>query len=322
MKQVSVSQLKEKLLEFLKTYFDEKAAQDCVDLILYAELRAKSGQGLLKLMGTEPLQGVKAEKSIEINERTKLSALLSGNKNPSFYIAQKATDLCTKKAKEHGFGIVGANGIFSSTGALGFYTEKAANEGLIAYACARSPGATAPFGLSVPLFGTNPFSWSFPTQNEPVVFDMATSAITFYELVLAKMRGEKIPDNLAVNKDGNITNDPAEAMEGGILPFDKGYKGSALSMMVEVLSGPLVGASFCDYETFDKDWGFFILAFDPNLMIDSDYFKENASELINIIRQSGGVVPGDNGRKAQKEIERNGFIQIENEVAELLGLVA
>jgi LDH2 family malate/lactate/ureidoglycolate dehydrogenase len=93
-------------------------------------------------------------------------------------------------------------------------------------------------------------------------------------------------------------------------------------MMVEVLSGPLVGASFCDYETFDKDWGFFILAFDPNLMVDSDYFKENASELANIIRQNGGVVPGDNGRKAQKEIERNGFVEIEDEVAEFFWVAA
>lgn len=320
MNRVSISELREKLLVFLRGYFSEAAAQDCIDVILYAELRAKSGQGLLKLLGTEPLQSIKAESPILMEERTKLSAILSGNKNPSFHIAQKATNICIQKAKEYGFGVVGANGIFSSTGALGFYTEKAANAGLIAYACARSPGATTPFGLSVPLFGTNPFSWAFPTTNEPVVFDMATSAITFYELVLAKIRGEKIPDNLAVDKDGHITTDPDLAMEGGILPFDKGYKGSALSMMVEVLSGPLVGASFCDYKTFDKDWGFFILAFDPNLLIEPSAFKEGSEELVNIIRTNGGAVPGDNGRKAQKKAEQDGFVEIEEEVARLLGI--
>ena len=141
MNRVSISELREKLLVFLRGYFSEAAAQDCIDVILYAELRAKSGQGLLKLLGTEPLQSIKAESPILMEERTKLSAILSGNKNPSFHIAQKATNICIQKAKEYGFGVVGANGIFSSTGALGFYTEKAANAGLIAYACARSPGA-------------------------------------------------------------------------------------------------------------------------------------------------------------------------------------
>lgn len=320
MKQISILELEQKTLEFLKAYFDEEAAQSCVDVILYAELRGKSPQGLLKLLGTEPLQGVKAEKPFEIHERTKLSALIAGNKNPSFHIAQKATDICIEKAKENGFGIVGANGIFSSTGTLGYYSEKAANQGLVTYTCARSPGATAPFDLSLPLFGTNPFSWAFPTENDPVVFDMATSAITFYELVLAKMRGENIPDNVAVDSAGNITTNPAAAMEGGILPFDKGYKGSALSMMVEVLSGPLVNASFCDYETFDKDWGFFVMAFDPDLLVDPEVFKKNSEELVNIIRKNGGIIPGDNGRKTQEKIENNDFIEIQDEVAELLGV--
>ncbi|MCI5060276.1 MAG: Ldh family oxidoreductase [Alphaproteobacteria bacterium] len=320
MKQVEIHILKEKLFNFLMQYFDEKAVQDCVDVILYAELCNKTGQGLLKLLGTEPLQGIKPEKSVEIFERTKLSALISGNKNPSFHIAQTAMRLCIDKAKEYGFGIVGANGIFSSTGALGFYAEKAAQEGLIAYACARSPGATAPFGLSAPLFGTNPFSWAFPTLEEPVVFDMATSAITFYELVLAKMAGKKIPEDVAIDREGEITTDPSEAMKGGILPFDKGYKGSALSMMVETLSGPLVGASYCDYETFDKDWGFLVFAFDPELLIDAQKFRKEADNLVTIIRQNGGVVPGDNSRQYEKAARHSGNITVEKSAAELLGL--
>ncbi len=287
---------------------------------MYAEHRNKVGQGLLKLMGTEPLQAVKPDLAWQIDEKTKLSALIHGNKNPSFHVAQVATRLCLEKALEHGFGIIGVNGIYSSTGALGYYVEKLANSGLIAFACARSPGAVSPFGLHVPLFGTNPFAWAFPTLQEPVVFDMATSAITYYELVLAKMRGERIPPDVAVDKLGQLTDDPAAAMTGGILPFDKGYKGSALSMMVEVLSGPLVNAAFCDYKSFDKDWGFLIFAFSPSLLTDSDQFKAAASDLTSIIRDHGAVVPGDNGRLFEKKIHVEGLMNVDDEIAELLML--
>lgn len=320
MKKISLPILKEHLTSFLSKYFDENAVQDCVDVILYAELHNKDGQGLLKLTGTEPLQAVKPKKPIEIEEPTKLSALISGHQNPSFHVAKTATDICIQKAKEHGFGIVGANGIYSSTGALGFYTEKAANQGLITYACARSPGAVAPFGLNVPLFGTNPFSWSFPTQGKPVVFDMATSAITFYELVLAKMRGQEIPNGLAIDKDGQITTNPTEAMEGGILPFDKGYKGSALAMMVELLSGPLVGSSYCDYKTFDQDWGFFILSFRPDLLVELDTFKKYSTDLVNIIRDNGAKVPGDNGHHFATEVLNKDYIEIEDQIVDLLSI--
>lgn len=318
MKRVSLGDLQIKTQSFLEKYFPKEVAQDCAEVILYAELRNKNGQGLLKLMGTEPLQNVIADKPIDFNHRTPLSALISGNKNPSFHIAQTATRLCIEKAKTHGFGIVGANGIYSSTGALGFYAEKVAQEGLIAFCCARSPGSMAPFGLSVPLFGTNPFAWAFPTAKQPVVFDMATSAITFYELVLAKLRGEKIPADVAVNKLGQLTDDPAEAMDGGILPFDKGYKGSSLSMMVEVFSGPLVNASYCDYETFDKDWGFLIFAIDPNLLVDKESFIRESSDIVNIIHSHGAKVPGDNGRDFEKKLKEQGFFELDDEIAELI----
>jgi L-2-hydroxycarboxylate dehydrogenase (NAD+) len=320
MKKVSIELLEEKLLSFLKGFFSASEAKDCKDAILYAELRHKTGQGLLKLMGTEPLQGIKATAPLSIDHRTKISALITGSKNPSFSIAQTATRICLEKVSENGFGIVGANGIFSSTGALGFYAEQIAAKGYIGFCCARSPGATAPFGLSIPLFGTNPFAWSFPTKDHPVTFDMATSAITFYELVLAKMRGEKIPSGVAVDKNGLMTQDPTEAMAGGILPFDKSYKGSSLSMVVELLSGPLVGASFCDYETFDKDWGFLIFAIDPHVLVDRSSFIDNATQLVDIIRKNGGIVPGDNGREHELKCRQTGILDIDDEIAELLSI--
>ncbi|MFZ2619971.1 MAG: Ldh family oxidoreductase [Alphaproteobacteria bacterium] len=320
MKKIETAILKQKLNAFLQKFFEADVAQACADVILYAELRAKGDQGLPKLLGDAALQNVKAKQEIEIQEKSKLSVHIQGHGNPSFYVAQMATQQAIARAQQHGFGIVGANGIFSSTGVLGYYAELMANQGLIGFCCARSPGSVVPFDLTVPLFGTNPLAWGIPTTKEPIVFDMATAAITWYKLVVAKMRGEKIPAGVAIDKFGELTQDPAAAMGGGILPFDKGYKGSGLGMMVELLSGPLVGAAYCDYETFDKDWGFLVMAIDPAILVDAQTFKEQCTDMVNIIHSHGAKIPGENGRAYEEKIRTQGYLEVDDEIAELLQL--
>ena len=326
MKKVSYPQLESALLVFLNKFYDLEISKSIAEVILWAERHNKEGQGLLKLVGTEPLQNIKAAGPLSVIERTPVSAVINGNKQPSFFVAQRAVNIAIEKGKSHGFALVGANNIFSSVGALGFYAERMAAENLIGFIMARSPGSTAPFNLRVPAFGTNPFAAGFPAD-PPIVFDMATSAITWYELVLAKMRKQEIHLGVAIDEKGEITTDPSKVMNGGaILPFDKSYKGSSLSLMVELMSGPLVGSSYCDFKTFDKDWGVFILCFNPNLLIDTEEFKKSATDLYNTLRQqktlTGNPVrlPEDSGRAFEQKIFKEKFIDIENEIAKLLAL--
>lgn len=327
MKTVSYNAAAKSLNTFLNEHFDTGVTSKVAEVILWAERHGIDGQGFLKLAGSEPLQSIKSSTPIEIENRSPVSAHIKGNKQPSFYVAQVATDLAIDKAKASGIAVVGANGIFSSTGALGFYAEKIASAGLVGLVMARSPGAIAAFGTKTQLFGTNPLAVSFPTNGDPLVFDMATAAITWYELVLAKMRGEKIPEGVAINSNGELTTDPAAAMDGGILPFDKSYKGSGLAMAVELFSGPLVGASYCDFETYDKDWGLFVLAFKPDLLVDAAQFKSGVSDMINIIRAQDKAdgngkarLPGDRGRAHAAKVLANDTLDVENEIAALLGL--
>jgi len=325
MRQISLIDLKSKLIRFLKGYFSDAAAEGSAEVIIWAELHDKKDQGLLKLLGTEPLQNVKPDGDMKVTDRSPVSSIIEANRQPSFHVARAATDIAIEKALKHGFSVVGANGIFSSTGALGYYVERMARSGLIGMAMARSPGAMAPFDSMTPLFGTNPLAIAFPTEEDPIVFDMATSAITWYELVLAKMRGESIPPDVAIDREGKMTRDPEQAMEGALLPFDKSYKGSGLGMVVELMSGPLVGSAYCDYQTFDKDWGFFALCFRPDLLVDLDEFRHHASELRRIVKSQPCLngekplrFPGDVGNAFAAEILKRGYLEIEEEAAILL----
>lgn len=199
-------------------------------------------------------------------------------------------------------------------------------ENLIGIVCSRSPASTTGFDSIDPLFGTNPIGFGFPTENEPLVFDMATSAMTFSGLVLAKARGEEIPNDMAVDKDGKPTNDPSAAMDGAILPFDRGHKGAGLGMMVEMLAGPLVSSAWVDNKTFTEEWGSLFIAIDPNLLVDTDVFKKNASDLIAKVkgsRKKEGAdeirLPGERAAESRKEAESSGVVEVEDAIMKELG---
>ena len=243
--------------------------------------------------------------------------MINGNLSPGIVVLKQATELAIKKAKEHGFGIVGTNNTNTSTGAIGYYAKMAANEGLIGIAFAGSPELIAMYGSSQPIFGTNPIAVAIPSKKEPVVLDMATAAIPFYGLVEAKTAGKKIPKGLAYDKEGNETTDPAKALDGAVTAFG-GHKGAGLAMMIEVLTGPLVKASFATVGDVANNWGNLILAIDPDLLTDRETFKKEVSlmiEKVKATRKLPGIdevlIPGERGDKLTKKYISSGKMEIE-----------
>jgi L-2-hydroxycarboxylate dehydrogenase (NAD+) len=218
---ISIEELHQKIRATLSQNFTQEEAQKVADYFVWAEMSGNKTQGIVKMLGTEPIQNIKPQHEMRAERDTKLSQLINAGAYPAPLAAQLATEVVISKAKEHGFAIVGVHNTFSSNGAQAYYAEQIAQADLIGIVASSSPAAVAPFDSIDPLFGTNPIGFSFPTNGEPMVFDMATSAMTFYGLVLAKTKGESIPANIAIDKDGNPTTDPAAAMDGAILPFDR-----------------------------------------------------------------------------------------------------
>ncbi len=325
---IAITELREKILSTLSSGFDEEKSSRIADYLVWAEMSGIKTQGIIKMTGTEPLQDIKPVQDITIERDTKLSQLINAGAYPAPLVSQQATDTVIQKAKEHGFAIVGVHNTFSSNGAQAYYAERIAKEDLIGIVMARSPGSTAPFDSIDPLFGTNPIGFSFPTNSDPLVFDMATSAMTFYGLILAKAKVEKIPDNMAIDSEGLPTNDPVAAMSGAILPFDRAYKGSGMGMVVEIMSGPLAASAYCDCETFDKEWGSTFIAIDPNLLVDIEQFKANTSDLISKVKSSRKKpganemrLPGERATASYKEAEASGFVDVDDEILEQLKYV-
>jgi LDH2 family malate/lactate/ureidoglycolate dehydrogenase len=322
---IKVDELREKIEALLQRGFSAEEATTIADYIVWAEMTDNKTQGIIKLTGDEPLQNIKPDGKVEIERDTKLSRLINGNKNPAPLVASIATDVVIEKAKAHGFAIVGARNTFSSNGAQGYYAEKIARDDLIGIVMSRSPGSVAVFGSVDPLLGTNPIGVSFPTLDKPLVFDAATSAMTFYGAIIADIKGEKLPDGMAIDENGNPTTDPKLVVsgKGAILPFDGSYKGAGFGMIVELMTGPLINSAYLDYQTFDKEWGSTFIAIDPELLTNIDEFKRKVSDFISIIKSSRKNphaesirLPGEKAQKQYAEALKTGEVDVDEKVFE------
>jgi LDH2 family malate/lactate/ureidoglycolate dehydrogenase len=131
----------------------------------------------------------------------------------------------------------------SHHGATGCYTIAAARAGYAALGCTNADPAVAPHGGIKAFFGTNPISFAAPLPGEaPLVLDMATSSIPMNRVLLRRDTGTKLPPDVAVDAAGEPTIDPHAATT--LVPLGGaawGYKGAGLSVMVELLCGPMTG---------------------------------------------------------------------------------
>jgi delta1-piperideine-2-carboxylate reductase len=186
--------------------------------------------------------------------------------------------------------------------------EPFAQEGLVALSVVNSMTCVVPHDAQKPLFGTNPIAFAAPrADGQPIVFDMATSAIAHGDVQIAAREGRMLPPGMGVDRNGEPTEDPKAILDGGaLLPFG-GYKGSALSMMVELLSAALTGGHFSFEFDMSKSpgaqtpWtGQVIIVIDPDKG-SGQAFAERSEELV---RQMHGVgqqrMPGDR-RYLQRE---------------------
>jgi LDH2 family malate/lactate/ureidoglycolate dehydrogenase len=154
----------------------------------------------------------------------------------------RAMEMAIAKAKTAGVCAVGVRNS-NHCGALGFYTELATKANMAALAMTNSTPLMAPWGGTTLSIGTNPISFGVPAEGEPVILDMATSATARGKVFLAAQKGYKLPDGVALTKDGEPTTDPKEALEGILLPVG-GPKGYGLSLIIDIMAGIMTGSNF------------------------------------------------------------------------------
>lgn len=180
----------------------------------------------------------KAEPTLHLDDGP--VGIVDGQKGFGQLAARTAVDAGMAKARTFGVGVVGIRNGYH-IGRVGQYALRGAEQGFVVIAFANASAQVAPFGSSERIFGTNPFCCAAPRKNgEPIVVDAASSLGTVGEVELAKAMGRALPEGILIDEEGQSTNDPNQFGKGALLPIGK-HKGSALSLMVEILAGVLTG---------------------------------------------------------------------------------
>ncbi len=199
--------------------------------------------------------------------------------------------------------------------ALWVETAAIAEHGIVAIAMTSAKPMVAPAGGTKPLFGTNPVSFAWPRRDaEPMVFDMATAAMARGEIQVAAREGHSVPEGAGVDKDGNPTTDPAAILEGAQLAFG-GTKGALLSLMVELMAGPLIGQPFSvEQKEIDNadggpaTGGEFLIAIDPaKLAGGNDALAHSEKLFAALLAQEGTRLAGARRYEKRPENEANGI---------------
>lgn len=206
-----------------------------------------------------------------------------------------------EKARRLGIAALAINHCYHFS-ALWPEVEDVAAEGLAALAMLPSHSYVAPAGGTKPVFGTNPLAFAWPRgTSHPYVFDFATSVAARGEIELHRRAGKPLPEGWAIDREGLPTTDPDAALAGAMLPFG-GHKGSALSTMIELLAGPLIGDllsmdALAHAEGVDATpyHGELVIAFDPGRfgLGNPDDNARRAETLFDAIQAQGARLPSE-----------------------------
>lgn len=203
-------------------------------------------------------------------------------------------------------------------GTAAFYTQRAAEDDCIGLAMTNVGSDVVPFDGTEPYLGTNPMSFAIPTGSSyPITVDMATSVVAMGKIDhIAKETGEPIPDDWAVDVDGEPTTDPHAV--AALRPM-AGPKGYGLGLVVDVLCGLLSGMGPSPtvgplYDEFDRPMrlGHFVGAIDVGRFRDVEAFKSDVDGVIEDLKAIGArtqeevMLPGEIEANTRERREREG----------------
>ena len=123
----------------------------------------------------------------------------------------------------------------------GTYGWRAAKAGFAYIAWSNTIANMPAWGAKDPRLGNNPLIIAVPYKDEAIVLDMAMSQYSFGALEIKKQNHQLLPLPGGYDRHGNLTTDPSAIMESW-RPLPIGYwKGSGLSLLLDILATLLSG---------------------------------------------------------------------------------
>lgn len=250
----------------------------------------------------------------EVSRRYNATAVIDGNWGFGQPAAQMAVDIASRGVKENGVAAV-VVGNCNHVGRLGEYVTALADQGLVGLCFCNAEPVVAPFGGSGRALGTNPFAWAAPAGTRgPVVADFSTAAVAEGKLRLAATEGQQVADGLIVDSEGRPSNDPGDFYAGGALLTFGGHKGSAMSILIEMVGGLLTGMGTACSPSYPGGNGTVMVAMDVGAFGDAKSYADDAEQFCEqlVMLGRGGakgpvLLPGEIEAQSMRERRRLGI---------------
>ncbi|CFR20427.1 3-dehydro-L-gulonate 2-dehydrogenase [Yersinia frederiksenii] len=212
----------------------------------------------------------------------------------------------------------------------GAYGWQAAEKGYIGICWTNAIAVMPPWGAKECRIGTNPLIIAIPGETITMV-DMSMSMFSYGMLEVNRLAGNTLPVDGGFDNDGNLTRDPAIIEENRrILPM--GYwKGSGLSIVLDMMATLLSGGLSVAEVSEDKSDEFCIsqvfMAIDVDRLIDGKTRDEKLKRICDYVIQAERDnpevairLPGHKFPRIKAENQRDGIPVNETVWAKILAL--
>jgi LDH2 family malate/lactate/ureidoglycolate dehydrogenase len=316
----------------------ESRASTAAESTLIADLRGIDSHGLARL----PYQAnrlrdglVDPDANLTVLRETAATLALDAHNGSGLVLAPEAMARCIGKAEEAGFCMttVRASNHF---GIAGFYALMAAQRGLCGIAMTNSSPLVVPTFGTKPMLGSNPLAVAVPTGGgPPFVLDMSTSTVAWGKIEIYRRAGKQLPAGWALDDHLLPTTDPAAARWLTPLGGNRetgGQKGYGLSIVVDILCGPLASGVWSAHISgatggrHVAGTGHTFMAWRVDAFRDPADFYADVQELLSDLRacppasgceETGVMIPGDPETAAEATNRRLGIPVKSRVLAEL-----
>ena len=299
------------MIDVFKAYgVPEEDAKICADVLLESDRRGIESHGCNRF---KPIYLDRIKNgtllpvtNCEIVKEGPCTVLMDAHNGMGMVASYKMMEKLIEKAKVSG---VAAGAIYNSThyGIAGYWTTMAEKAGMVGISGTNARPSVAPtFGVE-PMMGTNPLTFTMPTDEEfPFNFDCATSIVQNGKIEYYERSGKPTPAGLVVTKDGDTMTDSGEILKemragncallpiGGMGEETGGFKGYGFNTIVEILSAALAGGPHtkalsgkdengnnCMYRL-----GHFFFVINPEFFAGVDTFKKTSGDICRALRAS------------------------------------
>jgi LDH2 family malate/lactate/ureidoglycolate dehydrogenase len=289
----------------------EDDAMIVADALVWANLRGIDSHGVSRVPRYLELfdKGESVPGAVPTVERPRAAiAIIDAHAAPGPVAMSRAVAEAIAGARACGVGWASVRGTVH-TGAIGYYTTRAADAGMAAVGVVAGMPNMAYAGARGAAVATSPLSVAVPAgRHETVLLDMATAVMALGRIAQLKAAGRELPPGVAVTRDGAPSTDPDLA----VVPLPVGGpKGSGMSLVFELLASGLAANPIVPgYHSGDRRHrqNGFILAVDVSAFLDPEDFAAAVDDTIEAIKglpPADGVaevlVPGERGRRSEHE---------------------